>query len=368
MQSSLHRPVVIGLTGGIGSGKSAVLKVLVALGAEGVDADRVAHEVMARGGPAYQPILSAFGRAIVTAEGQIDRPALARRVFADAVALRRLEAITHPAVAEVVSARVAASKAPVVVIEAIKLLEAGLSRALCDQVWVTVARPEQQMARLIAGRGMSPAEVERRVAAQMPPAEMTSKADRVLDTSGTLAETGLQVFKAWADLKLPFLPAEIRPATGEDAEGIAAVLNGIVREGGLTVVDRTYSVDEEKKFLDGLDPRASLTVATVAGHVIAFVEVDLYATYAGAMNHVGTMGTFVAAGLRGQGIGRLLAYANFASARAAGFLKIVINVRADNSGAQHFYSALGFQPCGRLVRQAFVDGHYVDELLYELFL
>ena len=71
---------------------------------------------------------------------------------------------------------------------------------------------------------------------------------------------------------------------------------------------------------------------------------------------------------RGQGIGRLLADANFARARAAGFLKIVINVRADNSGAQYFYSALGFQPCGRLVRQAFVDGHYVDELLYELFL
>ena len=262
----------------------------------------------------------------------------------------------------------AASKAPVVVIEAIKLLEAGLSRALCDQVWVTVARPEQQMARLSASRGMSPAEVQRRVAAQMPPAEMIGQADRVLDTSGMLAETDLQVFKAWADLKLPFPAAEIRPATGEDAEGIAAVLNSVVREGGLTVVDRTYNLEEEKAFLDGLDPRARLTVATIAGHVIAFVEVDLYATYTGAMRHVGTMGTFVAAGLRGQGLGRRLADANFASARAAGFLKLVINVRADNAGAQSFYSALGFQPCGRLARQAFVDGHYVDELLYERFL
>jgi dephospho-CoA kinase len=368
MQPSLHRPVVIGLTGGIGSGKSAALKVLVKLGAEGVDADRVAHEVMARGGPAYQPILSAFGREIMAANGQIDRPALARRVFADGEALRRLEAITHPAVAKVVRARVAASQAPVVVIEAIKLLEAGLSRALCDKVWVTVARPEQQMARLIAGRGMSPTEVERRVAAQMPAAEMIGQADRVLDTDGTLAETGLQVFKAWADLKLPFPPVEIRPATGEDAEGIASVLNSIVREGGLTVVDRTYSLEEEKVFLNSLDPRARVTVATVAEHVIAFVEVDLYATYTGAMHHVGTMGTFVAAGLRGQGIGRRLADANLANARAAGFLKIVINVRADNAGAQNFYSALGFEPCGRLVRQAFVDGHYVDELLYELFL
>ena len=114
----LLRPVVIGLTGGIGSGKSAVLKVMVQLGAEGVDADRVAHEVMARGGPAYRPILSAFGHGIVTADGEIDRAALARLVFGDAGALRRLEAITHPAVAEVVKARVRRLHAPVVVIEA----------------------------------------------------------------------------------------------------------------------------------------------------------------------------------------------------------------------------------------------------------
>jgi dephospho-CoA kinase len=368
MPPSLPRPLVIGLTGGIGSGKSAVLKVMAALGAEGIDADRVAHQVMARGGPAYEPILETFGRDIVTADGQIDRPALARRVFGEPEALQRLEAITHPAVADTVQARVAASRAPVVVIEAIKLLEAGLSRALCDEVWVTLARPEQQVARLIASRGMSAAEIQRRVEAQMPAAEMIAKADRVLDTSGMIAETGLQVFKAWADLGLPFPPVEIRPASSRDAEGIAAVLNSVVREGGLTVVDRTYSLEEEQSFLRSLDPRARLTVATIAGRVVAFGEVDIYATYTGAMQHVGTMGTFVAAGLRGQGIGRRLAEANFANARAAGFSKIVINVRADNAGAQSFYVALGFQPCGRLARQAFVDGRYVDELLYELFI
>ncbi len=368
MQPSPHKPLVIGLTGGIGSGKSAVLKVLVRLGAEGIDADRVAHEVIRRGGPAYQPVVSAFGPDILAVDGQVDRATLARRVFADAAALKRLEAITHPAVSEVVSGRVASSRAPMVVIEAIKLLESGLSRAVCDEVWVTVARPEQQVARLIAGRGMSASEVELRLAAQMPPTEMVGMADRVLDTSGTLADTGLQVFKAWADLELSFPSAEIRPATGEDAEGIAAVVNSIVREGGLTVIDRTYSVEEERAFLNGLDPRARLTVATVAGQVVALVEVDLYAVYTDAMRHVGTMATFVAAGLRGQGLGRRLAEANFATAGAAGFLKLVINVRADNEDAQSFYSALGFVPCGRLVRQAFVDGHYVDELLYERFL
>ena len=124
------------------------------------------------------------------------------------------------------------------------------------------------------------------------------------------------------------------------------MLNGIVREGGLTVVDRTYSVEEEKAFLNGLDPRARLSVATVAGHVIGFVEVDLYATNVRAMQHVGTMGTFVTAGLRGQGLGWRLADANFANARAVGFLKLVINVRADNAGAQRFIRRLASDPVG----------------------
>ena len=132
------------------------------------------------------------------------------------------------------------------VIEAIKLLEAGLSRQLCDQVWVTVARREQQIARLPVGRGMPAAEIERRLAAQMPPEQMAAQADRVIDTSGTLAETGLQMLAGWRSLALPFPVVQLRPVEMADAEGVAAVLNGIVREGGLTVVDRTYTVDEEK--------------------------------------------------------------------------------------------------------------------------
>ena len=197
------RPLVIGLTGSIGSGKSNVLSTLVLLGAEGIDVDRVAHEVMAPGGAAYAGIVAAFGPGILAGDGTIDRARLGARVFADTGALARLEAITHPAVGAVISARVAASRAPVVVIEAIKLLEAGLSRRFCDQVWVTVCPEAEQIARLAASRRMPEAEARRRLQNQMSTAEMVAHADRVIDTSGTLSETRLKVREAWIDLGLP---------------------------------------------------------------------------------------------------------------------------------------------------------------------
>jgi dephospho-CoA kinase len=202
MDNTRRKLLVIGLTGSIGSGKSNVLQELVALGAEGIDADRVAHQVIAPGGAAYAAVVAEFGPEIVGPDGRIDRGALGRRVFADPAALARLEAIVHPAVGQVIAARVAASQAPVVVIEAIKLLEAGLSRQLCDQVWVTVCAEETQIARLAACRGLSAAEVRRRLAAQMPPAQMLAQADRVIDTNGTLAETARAVRSAWAELGL----------------------------------------------------------------------------------------------------------------------------------------------------------------------
>lgn len=360
--------LVIGLTGGIGTGKSVVAQTLVSLGAEGIDADRVAHEVMAPGGAAYPAVVAEFGPSVLAADGQIDRGRLARRVFADPAALARLEAIVHPAVSEIVRARVAASTAPLVVIEAIKLLEAGLSRGLCDQVWVTVCRRRQQIARLATDRGMPAAEVRRRLANQMPPRQMLAQADRVIDTTGTPAETGAQVLAAWADLGLPFPPPRVRTGTPADAGGIAGVLNAIVREGGLTVLDRTLTVAQERAFLRRLPPRARLTVAEMGNVVAGFQIIEPYASYTHAMDHVAVLGSYVLSCVRGQGVGQAMSRATFAAARAAGFTKLVINVRADNPGAQAFYTALGFQPCGRLARQAFVDGRYVDELLYELFL
>ena len=103
------RPLVIGLTGPIGSGKSHVRNVLVSLGAEGIDADLLAHQVMAPGGAAFEPVVDAFGSHLLDAEGAIDRRKLAAIVFSDAGALARLEAIVHPAVSQAVMARIAAS-------------------------------------------------------------------------------------------------------------------------------------------------------------------------------------------------------------------------------------------------------------------
>ena len=163
-------PLVIGLTGGIGSGKSVVLADLVSLGAEGIDADRMAHEVMAPNGPAYAPIVAEFGAT--SGAGRADRPRPLGSACLSPIRakLARLEAIVHP-VGEAIAACVAASQAPVVAIEAISL-RAGLSRRLCDEVWVNVpCSLRQQIACLRASRGMPLAEAHRRMAADADAAD-----------------------------------------------------------------------------------------------------------------------------------------------------------------------------------------------------
>ena len=191
---------VIGLTGNIGVGKSTVMAMLRSLGADVIDADRVAHEVMRPGEAAYEGIVAAFGADVLAADGAIDRVKLGGQVFRDAAALQRLEAIVHPAVFVRIQERLATSPAPVVVIEAIKLLEAGLSLTLCDTVWVVTAPVEQQVERLLRTRQLSRTEAELRIHAQPPQEEKIRRADVVIDNSGALAETRAQVEAAWRDL------------------------------------------------------------------------------------------------------------------------------------------------------------------------
>jgi dephospho-CoA kinase len=197
------KPFVIGLTGPIGCGKTNVLRTLVDLGAEGIDADKVAHEVMAPGGAAYASVLEAFGAELLGPGDVIDRQRLGEMVFTEPAALARLEAIVHPAVSQVIRDRIAASAAPVVVIEAIKLIEAGISVLLCDAVWVAVCSPAEQLVRLSSSRGMSAAEVDRRAANQMPAEKMIDHADRVINTDGTVAETVALVRQAWLEMGFP---------------------------------------------------------------------------------------------------------------------------------------------------------------------
>lgn len=187
---------LIGLTGNIATGKSAVARMLAELGARVIDADQVAHEVMRHGTPTWQAIVDAFGPAILAPGDEIDRERLGEIVFADPEALHRLEAIVHPAVGLAVTKAIATAAGRVVVVEAIKLIEAGMYRAY-HALWVTTCPPETQIARLIAQRGLSEAEARLRVEAQPPQAEKVALADVVIDTSGSLEDTRRQVLAAW---------------------------------------------------------------------------------------------------------------------------------------------------------------------------
>ncbi len=191
--------LIVGLTGNISTGKSTVARMLAELGAETIDADKVAHEVMRAGTPVHAAIVEAFGREVLAPDGQIDRERLGKIVFAGPAALARLEAVVHPATLEAVARRIAATESDVVVVEAIKLIEAGMADAY-DSLWVTTCRPEQQVERIVATRGLSRVEAMQRVRAQPSQAEKIARADVVIDTSGTLAQTRQQVQEAWRHL------------------------------------------------------------------------------------------------------------------------------------------------------------------------
>jgi dephospho-CoA kinase len=201
-ESNPTAKLVVGLTGNIGTGKSTVMAILAELGAAGIDADKVAHQVMLPGEPAYAQIVAEFGPELAPNGGPIDRARLGQIVFSDPAALARLEAIVHPAVAQRIQQVVADAQAPVVVIEAIKLLEAGLSVQLCDTVWVVTTPRAVQIQRLMATRGLSEAEAILRIDAQPPQEEKIARADVVIDNSGSLDDVRRQVENAWLSIAL----------------------------------------------------------------------------------------------------------------------------------------------------------------------
>lgn len=193
--------LIIGLTGNIATGKSTVLDYLARKGAHIIDADKLAHQAMAPDGPAYEAIVAEFGQGILNPDKTVNRRALGAIVFVDAERLGRLEQIVHPAVFALTRQEVDASPSPVVVLEAVKLLEAGTMVSLCDEVWVVTAQPEVQQQRLMEKRGMSAAQAQQRMGMQSPQAAKINQADRVIDNSGTLAELYAQLDEAWEALK-----------------------------------------------------------------------------------------------------------------------------------------------------------------------
>lgn len=175
---------VVGLTGGIGSGKSTVADLFVAQGAGLVDTDAIAHALTAPGGAAIEPLRASFGDGFIAADGALDRARMRAHVFADASARSRLEALLHPLIRDEARRRVEASVAPYVVLAVPLLVEAGNWRERCHRVLVVDCPVEQQRARVMARSSLSAEEADRIIAAQATRAQRLAAADDVIDNSG----------------------------------------------------------------------------------------------------------------------------------------------------------------------------------------
>ena len=200
--------MVVGLTGGIACGKTTVAGLLRARGAVVVDADVVARDVVAPGTPGLARVLERFGADLVDAQGGLDRGALGARVFGDPLEREALEGILHPLIAVESMRQLAAALAtrpPLVIYDAALLIEAGRADQFRPLI-VVRADPAAQRARLISRDGLTPAQAQARIDAQMPVARKAALADHVIDNTGSQADTEAQVAALWAHLVPPQEP------------------------------------------------------------------------------------------------------------------------------------------------------------------
>ena len=193
---------VLGITGGIATGKSTVIQVLAELGAPAISADTIARALLAPGTPTTLAVLAAFPASAASSDA-VNRRALAQIVFADAQARKRLEALTHPPIIAALRAQIAewraSGNAPAAAAEIPLLFEAGLERGV-DQIVVAVCAEDLQKARLIARDGLSEAEAQRQIAAQWPLSEKIARADVVITTDAGWEDTRRQVEALWENL------------------------------------------------------------------------------------------------------------------------------------------------------------------------
>jgi dephospho-CoA kinase len=190
---------VIGLTGNIATGKSVVRRMLEHLGAYTIDADALTHRTYAKGAPGYQQVIDRFGKWLVGKDGEIDRSKLGNLVFNDPEAMNQLEAIVHPLVRQAAEMLIKRATQPVVVIEAIKLLEGDL-RKVCDTIWVTNAPEEVQIERLMRKRGLTRDKALERIKAQSPQSAKVKLANIVLTNTGSYDDLWKQVSAAWKEI------------------------------------------------------------------------------------------------------------------------------------------------------------------------
>lgn len=193
--------LLVGLTGGIGSGKSTVSGMLAERGAEIIDADQIAREVVMPCTPAWCKIREHFGPGVLFADGTIDRQALGNVVFGDPAKLALLNEITHPAIFERIADRLEAAydRDVIVVLDAALLIETGLARRV--DVLVVTHSPKEVQVRRLAAKGMPTTQANARIAAQLTPEERLDRADLVIDNSGSLEDLSLQVDELWRELE-----------------------------------------------------------------------------------------------------------------------------------------------------------------------
>ncbi len=194
--------ITIGLTGGIGSGKSTVAEILGGFGAPILDADKIAHTTYAPGGPAYDAVVAAFGGQIVAPDRTIDRKQLGSIVFGKPEQLKKLTSIVWPATYEAIRRKVAelrasGAKLPIVV-EAAILIEANW-QPLFDEIWLVRAPREQVVARIERQRGLKPAETEARIRAQLSDEQRAKHASLVIENSGSLDQLRELLKSVWSD-------------------------------------------------------------------------------------------------------------------------------------------------------------------------
>ena len=195
---------VIGLTGGIGTGKSTVSALLKELGAEVIEADKVAHEAYEPDTPGWHEVVEAFGEGVLDADGRIDRKALGGIVFGDEEARERLNAIVHPIVRRLLEERIAGLErigAQAVVIEVPLLVEAIKQQSqwtrMLDEIWVVIASEDQAVARVRARSGLDETAIRARIGSQATDRERIEHADAVIDNSGSLEGLRREVTNLW---------------------------------------------------------------------------------------------------------------------------------------------------------------------------
>ncbi|GAC55956.1 dephospho-CoA kinase [Gordonia hirsuta DSM 44140 = NBRC 16056] len=218
----------MGLTGGIGAGKSTVAKTFVAHGAYHIDADRIAREVVEPGTEGLAALVEAFGSEILDDEGALDRAALATRAFADAQSTQKLNSITHPLIGARTAELIAAAPADAVILHDVPLLVEGSLAPLYDAVIVVHTPADLRFDRLVNRRGMDPADARQRIDAQASDEQRRAVADIWLDNSGTPEELAAQALTVWNERivplrdhhsagtspELPTIPVEVDPAWG----------------------------------------------------------------------------------------------------------------------------------------------------------